>query len=189
MPLRIGQQAKQSLRIVQQQVRSLVDREATCETERQRVGVKLKFRTFNRIGRRAGGGQLTGQSFAGVFDKRLAGGDSKLPEPGIGNAVDVLFGITTEVVSDEGRGESVKSGSHCRVGGEKVPRSSDGQCDVEGLRSLLHETAGAFQHGKSRMPFIHPSISVGRRLQIGWLTRVCLVIVSPSRLLGLRLRS
>ena len=50
--------------------------------------------------------------------------------------------------------ETVKSGGHCRVGGEEVSRSSDRQCDFEGLRGLLHETAGAFQHGKGRMPFI-----------------------------------
>src|SRR5438094_4025116 len=40
------------------------------------------------------------------------------------------------------------------MGSEEVPRSSDGQRDFEGLRRLLHETAGAFQHGKGRMPFI-----------------------------------
>ena len=40
------------------------------------------------------------------------------------------------------------------MGSEEVPRSSDGQRDFEGLRGLLHETAGAFQHGKGRMPFI-----------------------------------
>ena len=50
--------------------------------------------------------------------------------------------------------ETVKAGGHRRVGGEKVPRSRDGQRDVEGLCGLLHETAGAFQHRKSRMPFI-----------------------------------
>ena len=50
--------------------------------------------------------------------------------------------------------ETVKAGGHCRVGSEKVSRSSDGQSDFEGLSCLLHETAGAFQHGKGRMAFI-----------------------------------
>src|SRR5213593_2019400 len=40
------------------------------------------------------------------------------------------------------------------MGSEEVPRSSDRQRDFEGLRGLLHETAGALQHGKGRMPFI-----------------------------------
>ena len=38
--LRIGQETKQSLRIVQQQVRSLVGREAACKAQCQRVGIK-----------------------------------------------------------------------------------------------------------------------------------------------------
>src|SRR3984893_12355447 len=67
---------------------------------------------------------------------------------------ELLHGITAEVLLDEGRSETVKAGGHCRVGGEEIPRSSDGQRDVEGLPGLLHETAGTFQHGKGRMPFI-----------------------------------
>ena len=55
---------------------------------------------------------------------------------------------------DESRSETVKAGSHRRVGGEKVPRSRDGQRDFESLPGLLHETSGAFQHGEGRMPFI-----------------------------------
>ena len=89
--LRIGQQAKQSLRVVQQQVRSLVGREAARKAQRQRVGIKEMLRLVNRLGRRAGGGQLPGQSFAGVFNKRLAGGGAKLPEPGVGDAANVLL--------------------------------------------------------------------------------------------------
>ena len=67
---------------------------------------------------------------------------------------ELLLGITTEVLFDEGRSEPIKAGSHCRVGGEEVPRSGDGQGDFEGLRGLLHETAGTLQHGEGRMPFI-----------------------------------
>ena len=40
------------------------------------------------------------------------------------------------------------------MGGEEVPRSSDGQCDLEGLPGFFHETSGALQHSKGRMPFI-----------------------------------
>ena len=217
------------------------------------------FRLVNRLGRRAGGGQLSGQSFASVFNKRLAGGGAKLPEPGVGDAANVLLqvfrrpqpavfstgfrpeivgcrrvpgrhvdsvghvsdghfvlrpvrkkrlkevpadfpmqathaihrpapadcqighveslrrvvrilaaqgqqivecyaefllGIPTEVLLDESRSETIKAGGHCRVGGEEVPRSRDGQRDFEGLPGLFHETAGAFQHGEGRMPFI-----------------------------------
>ena len=38
--LRIGQQTKQPLRVVQQQVRSLVGREAARKAQRQCVGIK-----------------------------------------------------------------------------------------------------------------------------------------------------
>ena len=67
---------------------------------------------------------------------------------------ELLLGITAEVLLDESRSETIKAGGHCRVGGEEVACSRGGQCDFEGLRVLLHETAGAFQHGKGRMPFI-----------------------------------
>jgi hypothetical protein len=71
----------------------------------------------------------------------------------VGNAK-LFLGVPTEVLLDESRIEAVKAGSHRSVGGEKVARSRDGQRDIEGLRGLLHETAGALQHGKGRMPFI-----------------------------------
>ena len=67
---------------------------------------------------------------------------------------ELLLGIATEVLLDEGRSETVKAGGHRRVGGEKVPRSSDGQRDFERLPGFFHETAGALQHGEGRMPFI-----------------------------------
>ena len=51
--LRIGQQAKQSLRVVQQQVRSLVGGEAPRKAQRQCVGIKQMLCIFNRLGRRA----------------------------------------------------------------------------------------------------------------------------------------
>ena len=37
---------------------------------------------------------------------------------------------------------------------KRLPGSSDGQRDFEGLPGLFHETSGALQHGKGRMPFI-----------------------------------
>ena len=70
-----------------------------------------------------------------------------------GNA-ELFLGVPTEVLLDESRSEAVKACSHRSVGGEKVARSRDGQRDFERLRGLLHETAGALQHGKGRMPFI-----------------------------------
>ncbi len=65
-----------------------------------------------------------------------------------------LFGITAEVLLDERRSETVKPGGHCRVGGKKIPRPRGGQRRFKRLRILLHETAGALQHGKGRMTFI-----------------------------------
>ena len=70
-----------------------------------------------------------------------------------GNAK-LILGIPAEVLLDEGRSETVKAGGHRRVGGEEVSRSRGGQRDFKGLRGLLHETAGAFQHREGRMPFI-----------------------------------
>ena len=49
--LGIGQQAKQSLRVVQQQVRPLVGREAARKAERQCVGIEQMLRSVNRLGR------------------------------------------------------------------------------------------------------------------------------------------
>src|ERR1700736_4574178 len=49
------------------------------------------LRAAHRLGRCAGGGELPGQSLASVFHKRLAGGDPKLPEAGVGDAANVLF--------------------------------------------------------------------------------------------------
>ena len=67
---------------------------------------------------------------------------------------ELLLGITTEVLLDEGRRETVEAGGHRGVGGEEVPRSCDRQRDFEGLPCLLHEAAGTFQDGKRRMPFV-----------------------------------
>ena len=58
--LRIGQEAQQRAGIVQQQVRSLVGREAARKTQRQRVGIEEMLRALNLLGRRAGDGQLPG---------------------------------------------------------------------------------------------------------------------------------
>ena len=50
--LRIGQQTKQSLRVVQKQVRSLVGREAACKAQRQSVGMEKMLCTVKLLGRR-----------------------------------------------------------------------------------------------------------------------------------------
>ena len=50
--------------------------------------------------------------------------------------------------------ETIKAGGHCRVGGEEVSRSRDGQRDFEGLPGFFHETSGTLQHGEGRMSFI-----------------------------------
>ena len=35
---------------------------------------------------------------------------------------ELLLGITTKVLLDEGRSETVKAGGHCRVGREEIAR-------------------------------------------------------------------
>ncbi len=87
----IGQQAKQPLRVMQQQVRSLVSREAPCKAERQRVGIKQALRRVNRLGQRAGSRQFPGQPFASVFNERLTGRGAESPETGVRNAANVLL--------------------------------------------------------------------------------------------------
>ena len=65
-----------------------------------------------------------------------------------------LLRITTEVLFDKSGSETVEAGGHRRVGGEEVPRSRDGQCDIEGLRGLQHQAAGTLQHGQGCVPFV-----------------------------------
>src|SRR5664279_4494510 len=67
---------------------------------------------------------------------------------------ELLRGVSTEVLLDEGRSETIKTGGHCRVGGEEVSCSGDRQRDFEGLPCLFHEVAGTFQDGERRVPFI-----------------------------------
>src|SRR5664279_260409 len=67
---------------------------------------------------------------------------------------ELLRGVSTEVLLDEGRSETIKTGGHCRVGGEEVSCSGDRQRDFEGLPCPFHEVAGTFQDGERRVPFI-----------------------------------
>src|ERR1019366_1045712 len=67
---------------------------------------------------------------------------------------ELLLGVTAEVLFDERRSEAVEASSHCRVRGEQVPRSGDGQRDFEWLPGLLHEAERALQDGEGRVPFI-----------------------------------
>src|SRR5208282_43068 len=65
-----------------------------------------------------------------------------------------LLGVSTEVLLDESGRETVKARSHRRVGSEEIADSSRGERHFKGLAGLFHESAGAFQHGESRMAFI-----------------------------------
>ena len=89
--LRIGQQAKQALWVVQEQVWSLVGREAASKAQRQGIGIEEMLRGFDVLGRRACCGQVPGQPFASVLDKRLTGRGAKLPELGVGDPANVLL--------------------------------------------------------------------------------------------------
>ena len=75
--------------------------------------------------------------------QQIADGDAKF-----------FLGVPTEVLLDEGRSEAIKARGHRRVGGEKVPRSRDGQRDFKRLPGLVHESPGSFQNGERRVPFI-----------------------------------
>ena len=253
------QEAQQSRRIVQQQVRSLVGRESARKSECQCIGIEEMSGLVDLLARRARGGELPGQSFASVLDEGLAGGGPKLPEPGIGDPANVLLqglrrpqpavlstrfspeiigrcrvptrhvdavgdvsdryfvlrpvgkerledvpahlpvqaadavdraapadgqvghietlrrvvrvlaahrqqivdgdaklvlGVLAEVVLDESGSEAVEARGDRGVGGEEVPRSRGGQCDLERLPGFVHEGPGSFQDGERRMPFI-----------------------------------
>src|ERR1019366_10393080 len=65
-----------------------------------------------------------------------------------------LLGITTHVLLDQIRGETVETRSHSRVGREEIADSSRGLCHFEGLPSFFHEVAGTFPHREGRMPFL-----------------------------------
>ena len=67
---------------------------------------------------------------------------------------ELFFGVPCQVLRDEGGGETVKTGSHRRVGGEEVTRPSYGEGNFERMPALLHEIAGAFQNSEGRMAFV-----------------------------------
>ena len=50
-------------------------------------------RLLDRLGRRAGGGIVPGQTFASVFNQRLAGGGAKLPKVVVGDAANILLQV------------------------------------------------------------------------------------------------
>jgi len=62
--------------------------------------------------------------------------------------------IVAKVPVNQGWRESIKAGDDSGMGGEKIAHSGNGQCDVEGLRTFLHEAACPFQYGERRVPFI-----------------------------------
>ena len=67
---------------------------------------------------------------------------------------ETLLGIGAEISLDEGWGETIKAGRYRRVGSEKVSARVVASATSKDWRCLLHETAGAFEHGEGRMPFI-----------------------------------
>ena len=67
---------------------------------------------------------------------------------------ELLLGIPAEVLLDQRGRKTVKTGGHRRVGGEQIARSRDRQGDFERLPCVVHERAGAFQHGERRVSFI-----------------------------------
>ncbi len=78
--LRIAQQAQQALRVVQQQVRPFVGREATREPQGHRVGIEQMPRGLGRFVRVAGREQLTRQSLAGIINQRFSALRPQAPE-------------------------------------------------------------------------------------------------------------
>src|ERR1035441_914537 len=73
------QKAKQARRVMQQQVRSLVGREAARKSQRECVGIEEMPGGFHLRRRRASGGQVPRQSAASVLYQRLAGGGPEFP--------------------------------------------------------------------------------------------------------------
>ena len=65
-----------------------------------------------------------------------------------------LVGIPPEILLDKGRSETVKPGSHRRMGGEEITGSRHRQRDFKGLSCLFHEVARTFQNSKRRVSFI-----------------------------------
>src|ERR1039457_2620845 len=77
--LGIAQKAKETWRVMEQQVRSLVGGEAARKAERECVGIEEMPGGFDILGRRASGGEVQGQTLASILYQRLAGGRAKLP--------------------------------------------------------------------------------------------------------------
>jgi len=67
---------------------------------------------------------------------------------------ELLLGVSAQILPARAGRETVESGRDRRVRSEEIPRAGDGERDFERLPVRLHEAAGAFQHGKGRMPFV-----------------------------------
>ena len=89
--LRIGQQAQQPLRIVQQQVRPLVGREAARKTQRQRVGIEQMLRRCPPPRATRPRRPVAGTTARGRSRPAPCGGGAQLPELRVGDAANVLL--------------------------------------------------------------------------------------------------
>ena len=92
-PLGMGEQAEQSIAVVQQQVRTLVGREAPGEAQRQNVGVEQPRGGLHLLGRRARCGELPGQAPARVLDECAAAGLPQLPQVHVGDGANLPFQV------------------------------------------------------------------------------------------------
>src|SRR5437016_7189534 len=67
---------------------------------------------------------------------------------------EAFLGVVPEEALDEGRREAVEARRDRGVRGEDVACAGGRQRGVEGTPAVLHETAGALQHGEGRVPFV-----------------------------------
>ena len=88
--LRIGQQPQQPLRIVQQQVRSLVGGKTTGEAQGQGVGIEQMPRRSTASGG-APERQVTRTTVARVVNERRAGGVREIARACVGDPANVLL--------------------------------------------------------------------------------------------------
>ena len=83
-PLRMIQQARQALRVMQQQIGSLVRRESPCEAHRQYLRIEQALGAIELDRRAARNGELQREPPARVLDQRSARGRPALPDRGVG---------------------------------------------------------------------------------------------------------
>jgi len=67
---------------------------------------------------------------------------------------ELLLGVSAQVLLDESRSETVKTGGDRGVRSKEVACPSDCQCHFEGLTTFFHEASRAFQNCEGGMPLI-----------------------------------